>query len=521
MNLGGLVPRWLRPPVLASVLGLTAIVASTTTGRAWTSSVAIILVAGGWMCSTVFRRKRFERAGAALEKLAGGDLTLKLEVGDDEDIELLFGPVREIVDQLNQLVLQLGDSKRRLDEGWRAVDDVAWQMLETSESAAVQASTAAEAASQLSSSMQVIATATEELTTTIQEMARHASEVSVDASRAAAQVSDANGTVADLGAAGRQVRGIVKLIVAIAGQTRLLALNATIEAARAGEFGRGFTVVADEVKLLAQETHAATDNVGQIVTEMRENTSQATDAMAGVTSTISRVSDNQQAIAAAVEQQTAAVNEIGSTAADAANGSSGLVGNVSELVTAVRVTAYAGAEARTVASELADLASEVEVMRCRYRAVGPATDGGTGEIAKAAATVDGAVTTIRNNVFGNGLNEIDYRGKWCHSKQNLEAEGTNSYSSMPGDRAVVRFNGKRVRVFGFAESNHGKAAISIDGGPETVIDQFGTDRRLESFFESSDLPPGEHTLCARVTGERNPASRYIWVTLEHVEIDAH
>ncbi len=76
-----------------------------------------------------------------------------------------------------------------------------------------------------------------------------------------------------------------------------------------------------------------------------------------------------------------------------------------------------------------------------------------------------------------------------------------------------------MRYYGFAESNHGIIAISVDDGPESVVDQYGTTRESRMFWQSPVLPPGQHTLRARVTGDCNAASRYIWVTLERIEID--
>jgi hypothetical protein len=62
-------------------------------------------------------------------------------------------------------------------------------------------------------------------------------------------------------------------------------------------------------------------------------------------------------------------------------------------------------------------------------------------------------------------------------------------------------------------------AISIDGGPETTVDQYGLTRDTKMFWQSDVLPTGQHTMRVRVTGEQNPDSRYIWVTLERLEID--
>ncbi|MDX6213038.1 MAG: hypothetical protein QOF82_2125 [Frankiales bacterium] len=452
-----------------------------------------------------------------LQAIAEGDLTIRLDGGGTAAGQAIAAAGNRLVDDLRGVLTDVTAGKASLGSGWREVNDVAWAMLETSETTAGRASTAAATANEVSDSMHRIAAATEELAATIREVATHASLASSVANDVSGQVVSANSTVGQLESSSREIQKVVDLISSIASQTHLLALNATIEAARAGDAGLGFTVVAGEVKALAAQTSSATTNVTRSVQAIQNGSQAAADVMSAVTETISRVSDNQAAIAAAVEQQTATTHEIGRNTAMAAHGSSSLAGNVEELVAAVRATAYAGAQARTVAGELSEIEDSLDAVLSRYTFV-PVEHEAVEEITARVATTEDGVVTIENDVLGTGRYELSYGEHWRHSKRNVETGGTNSYCSIPGDIVTLRFRGRRVAFYGVLEPNHGIGAISLDGGPETLVDQYATARESRKLWESPLLEDAEHTLTFRVTGQLNPLSRYIWTTVDRFEV---
>ena len=135
------------------------------------------------------------------------------------------------------------------------------------------------------------------------------------------------------------------------------------------------------------------------------------------------------------------------------------------------------------------------------------------------ATVQGGVTRIEDSVKGSGLNQFSYRGEWRHSTGNIDADGTNSYSCNGGDTATLRFVGTSVAFFGVTDSNHGIVGIAVDGGAESLIDEYSANRVAGArLWSSPTLASGEHTLTIRVTGTSNPLSRYGWATIDRVEI---
>jgi methyl-accepting chemotaxis protein len=452
-----------------------------------------------------------------IEAIADGDLTVTLDGGNTAAGRAIAAAVNRLVDDLRSILTDVSSSRSALATGWREVNDVAWAMLETSETTVGRASSAANTANEVSDSMHRIAAATEELAATIREVATHASLASSVANDVSGQVVAANSTVNQLETSSREIQNVVDLISSIASQTHLLALNATIEAARAGDAGLGFTVVAGEVKALAAQTSTATTNVTRSVQTIQTGSHAAADVMGAVTETISRVSDNQAAIAAAVEQQTATTHEIGRNTAMAAQGSSSLANNVEELVAAVRATAYAGAQARTVAGELAELEEALTSVVDKYTFVPVDREAAAATAASLAVERDG-VLYIENDVLGTGLHELSYGEHWRHSKRNVESGGTNSYCSIPDDAVTLRFRGKQVRFYGVCEANHGIGGMSLDGGPEVLVDEYGTRRESKLLWESALLDDGEHVLTFRVTGQLNPESRYNWTTVDRFEV---
>jgi methyl-accepting chemotaxis protein len=455
----------------------------------------------------------------SVRRLADGDLLVAIAVPRGRARRELATLLQALASRLSLTLTQVEVTKARLEAGWRDIDEMAWQSLDGTETTAARASSAARSADGISANLHVIAAATEELAATIQAVAQHASEASNVASAATAQVGAANSTVSELATASRHIEEVLHFIGMIATQTHMLSLNATIEAARAGTAGAGFAVVADEVKALSQQTGAATDNVSASVVAVQSGAAQAAEAMDRVTATIARVNDNQQGIAAAVDQQTATTRDIGRNASDAAVGATDLAGDVAALVANIRLTAYTGAHARSVAAQLAELEAELGSVVAGYQFDRVALKA-TATVGARSATTVGAVTTIHHDVVGSGLGQIEYTQNWRHSTANLESARSDAYCGMPGDTATIRFIGTKVRYFGGPESNRGMIALSVDGGPEAVVDQYGTTRERKLFWESPTLTRAEHTLVVRVTGDQNPLSRYIWVTLECVEIDA-
>ena len=169
---------------------------------------------------------------------------------------------------------------------------------------------AGKASNDASMSVESVASAAEELSASISDISQQAAHAAGIASRAVDQARETDGTVQGLAQSAGRIGEVVGLINSIAAQTNLLALNATIEAARAGEAGRGFAVVASEVKSLASQTAKATEEISEQIADIQKVAGEAIDAIKGIGGIIGEVNEVATAIAAAVQEQGAATQEI-------------------------------------------------------------------------------------------------------------------------------------------------------------------------------------------------------------------
>ena len=162
--------------------------------------------------------------------------------------------------------------------------------------------------------------------------------------------------IQNLATAAQSIGEVVSLITDIAEQTNLLALNATIEAARAGDAGKGFAVVASEVKNLANQTAKATEEISKQIGDIQAATGNAVTANEEISKTIRRISEIASGIAAAVEQQGAATQEIARNVEQAASGTNEVTQNITTVAEAAKRTGEAASQIRTVSTTVSEKA---------------------------------------------------------------------------------------------------------------------------------------------------------------------
>lgn len=242
------------------------------------------------------------------------------------------------------------------------LQSTAQSMAATSEETSRQSTSVAAASEQATRNVQAVASATEELSVSVREIGQQVAHTSDVIKEAVRQAMQSNEQVQGLTSTAEKIGDVVRIISDIAGQTNLLALNATIEAARAGDAGKGFVVVASEVKALATQTTKATQEIATQIKEIQEATQIAAHSIQSVTETIGKVNETATAIASSVEEQGAAAQEISRNVLQAAQGTREVSGNITGVSEAAHQT---GAAATQVLASAAELAKNGETLKVR------------------------------------------------------------------------------------------------------------------------------------------------------------
>ncbi|MBL1420924.1 MAG: HAMP domain-containing protein [Alphaproteobacteria bacterium] len=229
----------------------------------------------------------------------------------------------EQADNLRQIIQEFkgfsGEKLRNVNDASGKLEEVARSLTSSAEEIKQQSSIVQENVSNTSLNVTGVAAATEEMSIAVSEISAQAAGSATIVEQAKGKTVETVEKIRALTESAQKIETVVKLIDEIAEQTNLLALNATIEAARAGDAGRGFAVVANEVKSLAEQTGKATGEIASQIAQIQKDGNLAAQTVNEMDEIIANLSEASMGVAAAVEEQSAAIGEISSNVTTASD----------------------------------------------------------------------------------------------------------------------------------------------------------------------------------------------------------
>jgi methyl-accepting chemotaxis protein len=343
-----------------------------------------------------------------VRRVADGDLSST--DSDTSSSGSVLGSLRVMTANLRSMFTQLSGGVQTISSLATELSVVSRQLTASADGSSLRSQGVAAAAEEMSATMlsvsgameqatinvSSVASATEQMSATITEVANNSDKARRITGQAVLQADKVTAQILALGNAAREISKVTESITTISAQTNLLALNATIEAARAGIAGKGFTVVATEIKELAQQTAAATEGIREKIDNIQSSTAETVEEIEKISRVIQDVDGIIGTTAGAIEQQSLAIQDIAANIAQAAHGLQEVNENVAQSSGVADIIAKEIAEtnrsvgeistgsARVFASaeELSRLAINLELMAARFKTTSDTAQQGGSSIDK-------------------------------------------------------------------------------------------------------------------------------------------
>ncbi|MBF0488658.1 MAG: methyl-accepting chemotaxis protein [Nitrospirae bacterium] len=365
-----------------------------------TKTLLIALILIGVVCMLVaaitiiksITRPLSEGVGA-MHRIASGDLTVDIQSFNTDEAGQLLNAMAEMAANLNEMIEKIKQSADMVAASSDGLKSSSEQMSLGVNEQSSKSSQIATSATEMSQTVVDIARNASSIATSAVDTAREAKEgeaivnKSINEVKGIAQtVGESAGLISSLGERSKQIGDIVKVIKDIADQTNLLALNAAIEAARAGEQGRGFAVVADEVRKLAERTAKATSEISTMIISIQDETDMAVSSMDGATKmveagveNVSSAGESLHKIVASIQSLQVMVEQIASATEEMSTVSETITTDIESIANVSQETSASSDHIARSASELSDLSSGLQQIVGQFKVSGAIGYSGGGK----------------------------------------------------------------------------------------------------------------------------------------------
>ncbi len=313
---------------------------------------------------------------SAIEKFSNGDLTVSVSAEKDDDVGKLFNAFNKALDKVREMLLKIQQAVISSAEASQAILSSAEEL---AAGTGKQSEQAGEVASSIEEMTSIILTTTNNANGAVAnakkagEIANEGGKVVEETINGIVRITDvvkkAAETVEQLGKSSDEIGEIIQVIDDIADQTNLLALNAAIEAARAGEQGRGFAVVADEVRKLAERTTKATKEIAAMIKQIQRDTTEAVDSITKGSSEVikgkelaNKAGSSLKDIIHASTNVISEVNQFAVSTNEQSNAAGQISQSIEEISTITQQSAVRSKQIANSAEELQQLTSKLETL---------------------------------------------------------------------------------------------------------------------------------------------------------------
>jgi len=311
-------------------------------------------------------RLKADRISEVVVAAASGDLTQRIRLEGDSPMDQIAMDFDQFLEDLAERVMQIREMSSQLAATGHQIDGVGKNLVDGAKRTSEEVNSVARAWTATSEGVDHIGTRVQGLASSYDGIAKNSASASEVVSNGVAAANDARIAIGELDASTQEIQIILTVIDQIADQSKLLALNASIEAARAGESGRGFNVVAKEVKKLATQTEEAVQQISSTVAQILDRRDRSVESIHSMGGVMDQVEANQRLITQTMVEQEAATGEVQSLASQMAERSTVIAASIEQLSLVAESTEEDAAGTDREAHKLFELANQIRELTSRF-----------------------------------------------------------------------------------------------------------------------------------------------------------